>query len=190
MEPREASRACGQAADALARAMTKTTHVYALQFLAEGLSAVAGRMEPREAARACGRAAADLARAVATTADPYALLPLAEYLSAAAVRMEPEGAAAVLIQAMSTTTQPDALRRLAQGLSAVLSREAVLPAQALVDLLKHPFCVREARRLVLEQLSRHYHRPFADQWEFVAYAQLHQPQLDLLTPPKHPEPKP
>jgi hypothetical protein len=35
-----------------------------------------------------------------------------------------------------------------------------------------------------------YQRPFKDQWEFVEYAQKHQPQLDLLTPPKRPEPKP
>ena len=61
-----------------------------------------------------------------------------------------------------------------------------LPAQALVDLLKHPLCVGEARRLVLAQLARHYGRPFADQWEFVAYAQQHLPDVDLSSPPKRP----
>jgi hypothetical protein len=58
-----------------------------------------------------------------------------------------------------------------------------LPAQTLVDLLKRPLCVGAARRLVLEQLSRHYGRPFADQWEFVAYAREHHLDLDLTTPP-------
>jgi hypothetical protein len=62
-----------------------------------------------------------------------------------------------------------------------------LPAQTLVDLLKHPLCVGEARRLVLEQLGRHYHRSFADQWEFVEYARQQNLNLDLTTSPKRPE---
>ena len=62
-----------------------------------------------------------------------------------------------------------------------------LPPQTLVELLKHPFCVGEARRAVLDALAFTYNRPFKDQWEFVEYAQTHQPQLDLLTPPKRPE---
>ncbi len=38
-------------------------------------------------------------------------------------------------------------------------------------------------RLVLEQLSRHYQRPFADQWDFVGYVQQQKLDLDLTTPP-------
>jgi hypothetical protein len=53
----------------------------------------------------------------------------------------------------------------------------------LVDLLKHPYCVGEARRLVLDQLSRHYRRPFADQWDFVDYVKQQKLGLDLTTPP-------
>ena len=56
----------------------------------------------------------------------------------------------------------------------------------LVDLLKNPCCVGEARRLVLDQLSRHYQRPFADQWEFVDYVHQRKLELDLTTPPKRP----
>jgi hypothetical protein len=58
-----------------------------------------------------------------------------------------------------------------------------LPVWTLVGLLKHPLCVGEARRLVLEQLARHYGRPFADQWEFVRFAQEQKLNLDLLRPP-------
>ena len=68
---------------------------------------------------------------------------------------------------MSTNTDANALQAMAQGLWAALARE--LSPQTLVDLLKHPCCVGEARRLVLDQLARHYHRPFADQWDFVDY---------------------
>jgi hypothetical protein len=50
-----------------------------------------------------------------------------------------------------------------------LARE--LPPQTLVEPLKHPFCVGEVRHLVLDQFARHYHRPFADQWDFVDYVQ-------------------
>jgi hypothetical protein len=74
------------------------------------------------------------------------------------------------------------VRNLPQGLSPVSARE--LPPQTLVHPLKHPLCVGEPRRLVLDQLARHYHRPFADPWDFVAYD--HQQQklgLDLTTPP-------
>jgi len=66
-------------------------------------------------------------------------------------------------------------------LSAVLARE--LPLQTLVDLLKHPFCVGQARRLELDQFARHYHRPFADQWDFVDYVQQQKLGFDLTTPP-------
>jgi hypothetical protein len=62
-----------------------------------------------------------------------------------------------------------------------------LPAQALVDLLKHPLCVGEARRLVLAQLARHYGRPFADQWDFVRFAEGRKLGLDFTTPPRRPE---
>jgi hypothetical protein len=58
-----------------------------------------------------------------------------------------------------------------------------LPAQALVDLLKHPCCVDEARRLVLDALGRHYQRPFADQWDFVDFVHQQKLGLDLTTPP-------
>jgi hypothetical protein len=63
-----------------------------------------------------------------------------------------------------------------------------LPPQTLVELLKHPFCIGDARRDVLDALAFTYKRPFRDQWEFVAYAQEHQPHLDLLTPPKRTQP--
>ena len=67
-----------------------------------------------------------------------------------------------------------------QGLSAMLARE--MPPQTLFELLQHPCCVGEARRLVLDQLARHYHRPFADQWDFVDYVQQQKLALDLSTP--------
>ena len=60
-----------------------------------------------------------------------------------------------------------------------------LPRQTLVDLLKHSLCVGEARHRVLDRLARHYHRPFADQWDLVDYVHQQQLGLDLTTPPAH-----
>ena len=77
---------------------------------------------------------------------------------------------------------------LAQARPLLDAPPAPLPAQTLVDLLKHPLCVGEARRVVLKQLGRHYGHPFADQWQFVAYAHDHHLDLDLTTPPARPDP--
>jgi hypothetical protein len=62
-----------------------------------------------------------------------------------------------------------------------------LSPQTLVHLLKQPLCVGEPRRLVLQQLGRHYNRPFADRWEFVEYVHQQKLKLDLTTPPRRPE---
>jgi hypothetical protein len=59
-----------------------------------------------------------------------------------------------------------------------------LSTQQVVELLKSPACVGPARRVVLDQLGHRYHRRFADLWEFVAWAQEHEPTLDLTTPPQ------
>jgi hypothetical protein len=63
-----------------------------------------------------------------------------------------------------------------------------LPPQTLIDLLKHPLCVGQPRRAVLDQLQRHYHRPFTDQWDFVRFAEENRLGLDLTTPPMRPVP--
>ncbi len=54
--------------------------------------------------------------------------------------------------------------------AALLRKYRSKSGQMLVALLKHPLCVGEGRRLLLDQLSRYYRRPFTDQWNFVWYA--------------------
>lgn len=89
---------------------------------------------------------------------------------------------------------PLAARRGKSAAEFVLARAQreprALSPQVLTSLLKHPFCVGEARRAVLVALDVTYGQPFEDERAFVEYAQKHQPQLDLLTPPQRPEPKP
>ncbi len=49
---------------------------------------------------------------------------------------------------------------------------------------KHPLCVGEARRIVLDALGTRYQQRFTDQWDFVRYAKERNLGLDLTTPPK------
>jgi tRNA A-37 threonylcarbamoyl transferase component Bud32 len=184
MEPNDA-------AATLTQAMTKTTAAYSLMELAEGLSAAASRMEQKEAAAVCGRAAAKLTHAMSATKDKQAIGNEAYGLSAVLLREQPEtidkrphrvaSTVATLGGTGPTLAAPALLAPALQPLP------PPLPAQTLVELLKNPLCVGEARRLVLGQLSRHYHEPFADQWEFVEYARRHRLELDLTTPPQKPE---
>jgi serine/threonine protein kinase len=64
--------------------------------------------------------------------------------------------------------------------------ESHFSTQEFVDLLKAPTCVGPARRVILDQIGQRYHRTFADQWEFVEFAEKNLPDIDLLSPPKRP----
>ena len=59
----------------------------------------------------------------------------------------------------------------------------------LVELLKMPTCVREVRRVILDQLGNRHGRRFDRHWDFVRYAQEQRLDLDFTTPPKRPEAK-
>src|SRR5262249_4636855 len=65
-----------------------------------------------------------------------------------------------------------------------------LPDETLVELLKHPLCVSDARRAILDALGTRYKRRFADQWDFVRFAQEQKLGLDFTTPPALPETTP
>jgi hypothetical protein len=58
--------------------------------------------------------------------------------------------------------------------------------QELVELLKQPLCVGPARRAVLDQLEHYHGRKFADQWDFVRYAEEQKLGLDFTSPPRRP----
>jgi hypothetical protein len=183
LEPREAA----QAAATLSQAMSRTTDPSALRDLAQGLSAVAARLEPREAARVSAQPASTLIQAMSKTTDPGMLRLLADILAALLSRENlASRLAAVTAAATAPSTPGAALAGPALLWPALTPPPPPLPTQTLVDLLKHPFCVAAARRLVLDQLQRHYHRPFADQWDFVRFAQQQKLDLDLSKPPTRP----
>ncbi len=178
-----------QAAATLSQAISMKTNPSTLQTLAQGLSAVSARLEPKEAAQVCGQAAATLIQAMSKTTDSK--WDLAQGLSAVAAREDPTAARKRLLSVTATVAGLAGpglpFAALAAAQPALQPAPLPLPAQTLVDLLKHPCCVGEPRRLVLEQLARHYQRPFADQWDFVDYVQQQQLGLDLTTPSQRPK---
>jgi hypothetical protein len=64
-----------------------------------------------------------------------------------------------------------------------------LTTQELVELLKMPTCLGEARRIVLDHLGNRYHRHFVNHWAFVRFATEQNLNLDFTTPPKRPDRK-
>jgi hypothetical protein len=207
LEPKDAS----QVAAALTKALSKTTNAFAMASLVRTLSAVAARLESNQAAAT----AAVLTAAMSKTADADTLRLLADAMSSVLSRTASPDAAdqrALIVAVVAASSGPAPLLaapvvlRLAlappvPGLTALQQLyppswayfaqiAPPLPPQALVDLLKDPLCVGAARRAVMDQLSRHYGRPFADQWEFARFAEEHKLGLDLNSPPHGAGPTP
>jgi tRNA A-37 threonylcarbamoyl transferase component Bud32 len=176
-----------EATAALRQALSQPTDRYTESALAISLLAVAARLEPQEGREAAAHAAAALTDALAKTM-PTAGGIHAMDLSASLAR-EPSATTRKRCVALASTMA--SCSDLAGALTArALLPDALaplpdpLPPQDLVDLLKHPLCVGEARRVVLRQLSVHYQRSFADQWEFVRFATEQGLDLDLTSPPR------
>jgi predicted Ser/Thr protein kinase len=192
LDPKEAAQHCARAATTFTQAMTKTIDRGTLNFLAWGLSALAARLDPKEAASTLLQAIANTPVSYAPVpGDPDGLSSLAKGLSATLtrdLRDLPVRAAGLVASVGVGECQP-----FLATTATVLALEPLpcrLSTQELVDLLKDPFCVNQARRVVLKQLERRYRRTFADHWEFVRFAQQQNLGLDFTTPPRRTEPLP
>jgi hypothetical protein len=187
LEPQEAARVCGQVADLL-------SHVDPIpySFLAPSLSALAVHMKPEEAARICSLAAAKYFRSMAMGKLNEADLPrwarfsAASHLSALLTASDSRGRtqrSSGVVTAIGLTTGPG--HPLA-GLVVLQTVMEPLPGRLspkeLVELLKLPTCIGQARQIVLDQMGNHYKRVFADQWVFVRYAKEEKLDLDFTTP--------
>ena len=176
-------------------ALKYTKEPSGLQPLSRGVVAVADRLDAADAARVTAEAAGTLALAMhAMTAfsggEKWRLL-VAQDLSSL---LAPVRAATVPARSMTTATAVASragaghpLAALALLIPAAEPPPCRLSTQQLVELLKTPPFVGEARRVVLDHLGNRYQRRFADQWDFVRYATEQRLGLDFTSPPQRPE---
>jgi hypothetical protein len=182
-------KALKETAAALNRATTQTRNVFALWSLADSLGAVAARLGRAEAAAICAPGAATLTRTMSETVGEdrsrlgAALAALLDQELIWQRELRLESACSRICLSISPAALPLAL---ALPDPALKPLPESLPAEMLVELLKHPLCVGEARRAVLGALGRRYQRTFADQWEFVRFAEKEKLDLDLAGPPRRP----
>jgi hypothetical protein len=194
LEPKEGALSISaQAAVVLTEAMkAEKLSSELLRQWAQGLAAVAACLESMESASACAQAAATLVQVRSNeTGSIVWRPPLAEAFSGI-LRREDTARRVQRLRAVTGTAgllaHPGSqLLAPAVVASALKLPPPPLPAQTLVELLKHPLCVGDARRFVLDQLQRHYGRPFADQWDFVRFVTEQKLDLDLTSPPQRPE---
>jgi hypothetical protein len=185
LEPKEAAQQIARALSVLTQAVTKTNtsnYFSVTNQLAPGLVAMAARLEPKDAAHTGSVLIQAMSNAQQGSSQ------LGKWLSATLTQdpRNPHIRVAGLVAGVGLSNyQP-----LPASTALILTLELLpcrLSTQELVDLLKHPFCVDEARRVVLEQLERRYHRKFADHWEFVRFATAQRLGLDFTTPPRRPD---
>jgi hypothetical protein len=193
LEPRDAAALAAEAVPILLRAMQDDARdPGALRRVAEGLSALAGCLEARDAAAVTAQAAAAFLHLMKDLNDPLVLQSLARGFSAVLSAVPPAENPSRSATAASSVVFPAGIGQPLAALALVLPAAEPPPCrlsdQQLVELLKMPTCVAEARRVILDQLGNRYRRSFADVWEFVRFAREQNLDLDFTTPPKRPEP--
>ena len=180
LDPKEAARVSAQAAAALTQAMTKTNAINAFLPLGNGLWAVSDRLEPKGAAEA----AATLMQAMTKEdSNPEILAGGLSKILDDNRWTERAGSVAAAVGCFHQSQWLPALVLL-QSVAEPFPRP--LSNQELVELLKQPFSVGPARRAILDQLGHRYQRPFADQSDFVRFAEEQKLGLDFSRRPQRP----
>jgi hypothetical protein len=102
-------------------------------------------------------------------------------------RLQPEAAAALqdtidILAGARNPSAPEPLIRVAAALA------AQCPTPALVQALKQPATVGEARQAVLRELGKRENHSFGDLWEAVGWLRENEPALDLAPPARRIQP--
>jgi hypothetical protein len=185
LAPRLEAKEAGEVAAVVRQATSRQVNSNTYQHLGilDGLSAVSPSLSAGEAAAAVEL----LLWATARSPDregPF----LAETLTAVASRLSPADRRQRVAAVVASLGPPP--HGLLPPAPVPLLRQGpvscVLTTPQLVELLKHPLCVGEARRALLDQLGNRYGRRFADQWEFVRFANERDLGLDFNSPPQRP----
>jgi serine/threonine protein kinase len=179
LPPRLGARNATVASHRLIEAIKRTRDPDSLQSLAWALSAVARRVDTKEVG-------ASLILAIHETANPVARQRMAQILTVVLNQSEDCRISAYARNASASIALLAGLNQpLGQAmLFASVPLSKPLSPQFLIDLLKQPVCVGSARRAVLDALEVHFSRSFADQWDFVRFAEENDLGLDVTSPPK------
>ena len=179
------SPAAAVAAQTLLHALTRTNDAHALRYLAQGLSAAASRLEPEEADRVSAAAAATLVQAMAKTPvyfHSYQLWLIRILAAVLGNGRRPE-------HARRWPPRP-APSRTIRGCPAPWRcwNRGAFPAPTVrpgAGGLAQAAALRRPRaRAILDHLEHRYQRPFADQWDFVRFAEEQKLGFDFTSPPK------
>src|SRR5262249_39842994 len=151
------------------------------QELARTLGSLASRMKPAEAAQLLADALAKETNSIVRSALAQALLAVAARIEPLEVAPRSHLVTRAVVGYLLQTPHLGNAATLMQSLEPLPCR---FSTQQVVDLLKMPTCVDEARSAFLELLRNRYKQPFVDLWEFVEWAEKHEPGIDFTTPPK------
>jgi hypothetical protein len=184
MESGEATRVAGPLVQAL---KDKKTGRSLQKFLVEALPSLAAWMESGEAQRQCAEAVDFLVRSRGKDADDviWSLYGFGDSIQVVLTGFPPTRTPATATTAVTLLAGTSCLPMTGLAALALVKNPPPcrLSTEQLVDLLKDPLCVGEARRIILNQLEIRYQREFPEHWAFVRYAQneLH---IDPKGPPR------
>jgi hypothetical protein len=194
MSPDHAATAAPQ----LLQQMARITDPSALATLVDPLKPLIDKLSPEQASKTASTAAQQFLQQMTRATTPTTLTNLAVASKAVADRLSPDQAskiAQVLLERIAKIADPTtaaidslspaAAQALAEGMRSLASK---LSQQEVVNLLKSPLCVGRARESLLLHLGQQHQRTFRDLWEFVEWARVNEPNLDLTSPPNRPTP--
>ncbi len=194
MAPRAAAAPCARAAAILVDALSRSSEIHYTIRLGECVSRMILHVEPGRGDELRGRAAAVLLQTMAREGDPELLESISKRLEALLTGQELSdkklgaSAAVAVVGSVLNGCGPLSVVPALSALPHSRRRSSgALSTQQLVELLKLPTCVGQVRHLVLDHLGNRYRRRFADQWEFVRFAEEQNLGLDFTTSPKRPE---
>jgi hypothetical protein len=140
-----------------------------------------------EAAATCSKAAATLMHAIAKARDPRAETKWPQVLKGVLIDTGPFNQSRRAIAMVGLPANGNGLLCAFLLVSSTLEPPRCrLSTGELVELLNNPLGIGKARRVVLNALGARSKRSFADQWNFVRFAQEQNLGLDFTSPPRAP----
>jgi hypothetical protein len=186
-----------EAGGALVTGVTRETSSPSLDYLAQALAALAGRLPAEQAGKLAAPLAGRIAERAARETNPESLHSLAKALAALPEKRTQSQASALVLRIARMSHRDPRPKIYGQVLIApgpeVLGR--LLPqvaSQTILEALKHPGCLGQTRNALINHLAQRYKVPSNDFWGLVDHLKESEPELDLSSPLSSPRgiPKP